>query len=139
MGASAHGTVDAGAFLSSMGENIDIGGFNEAFGEVIKVRDDDGLYEFSVEKAKNKSAHFRFDVAILAQVFGEKLVSFSQMLNTLADIDFAPNYTPTKSEFDLSEHFLLQSLILRSQLQCLAVLDDGLTILARFIMAFSTE
>jgi hypothetical protein len=75
LGTSALGTVDAGVFLISMGEDIDVVGFNEAFGEVIKVRDDDGLYEFSVEKAKNKSAHFRFDVAILAQVFGEKLVA----------------------------------------------------------------
>jgi len=72
LGASALCTVDAGAFLSSMGEDIDIDGFNEAFGKVIQVRDD-GLYEFSVEQAKNKSAHFRFDLAILAHIFGEKL------------------------------------------------------------------
>ena len=71
LGASAQATVDAGTFLSSM-EGIDIVGFNEAFGEVIKRRED-GLYEFSVEKAKSKSAHFRFDIALLAQVFGEKL------------------------------------------------------------------
>jgi len=73
LGTSALGTVDAGTFLSSMGAVVDFEGFNLMFGEVIKLRDDDGLYEFSVEKAKDKLLHFHFDIAILGRVFGKRL------------------------------------------------------------------
>ena len=77
LGASALGTVDAGTFFGNMGAAVDVKGFNLMFGEVIKLRND-GLYEFSVEKAKDKTLHFRnIDLAILAQAFGEKLAVLS--------------------------------------------------------------
>ena len=44
--------------------------FNEAFGEVITVRED-GKYIFSVADANDKS-QFHFDIKLLPEVFGEE-------------------------------------------------------------------
>ena len=73
LGGSAKETVDAGAFLANASSFNDdeIVQFNLAFGPVV-IKRKDGLYEFSVEGAKNKD-HFHFDLSILARVFGEKL------------------------------------------------------------------
>jgi len=73
LGGSAQEIVDAGMFLANISsfDDIDLAQFNLAFGQVIKKRED-GLYDFSVEKANNKD-QFHFDLNILARVFGEKL------------------------------------------------------------------
>ena len=73
LGGSAQETVDAGVFLAAVSslDNLELDKFNDAFGQVIKKRED-GLYEFSVEGAKNKDL-FHFDLDILARLFGEKL------------------------------------------------------------------
>ena len=77
LGGLAKVTVDAGAFLmaflakASSFDDDDIVQFNLAFGPVV-IKRKDGLYEFSVEGAKNKD-HFHFDLSILARVFREKL------------------------------------------------------------------
>ena len=75
LGGSAKTHTDPGAFLSFVNSLDDemISRFNRAFGPVIKECED-GQYVFSVKEyeATNRDL-FRFDLNILARVFGEKL------------------------------------------------------------------
>ena len=74
LGGSVQAHADPGAFLASLSSLDDetVNEFNVAFGPVIK-KDEDGQYVFSAKEATISKELFRFDLSILARVFGEKL------------------------------------------------------------------
>lgn len=73
------------------------------------------------------------------RVLRKQLISLSQVINTLANIDFASDDAPSESELDLTNDLLLQARVLSCQLQGMTVLNHSLAVLTCLILAFTTE
>ena len=61
------------------------------------------------------------------------------MVNTLANIDFAADYTPSEPELNLAHYLFIQGCVMSCQLESMAILDHSLAVLAGLVLTLTTE